>query len=199
MDQTLLNYLIQANKDSRFYYLNGLDIELPKYASNSIKARYNKVSRIREHFIYMICRRKYIYFLTFTFNDNYINKCDRTKKDLIKSCLNDIEDSLYILNIDYGSKTERQHYHCLLATDYPFADDIYFKLTYPCFSYLEKVVFNNKSIDKVCKYINKLSNHACKDSTQYSRIYYNFKGYNKILDKGYRNTIKLCDKTRVYK
>lgn len=199
MEEDLYFYLVQANKQSRFYFENGLNLEIPLYFKNKLNSRYSKVSRIKERFLYMICRRQYIYFLTFTFNDKYINKCDRTKRDLIKSCLNDIDDSLYILNVDYGCKTEREHYHCLLATDILFSSDIYFKLTYPCFSYMERVVLKDKSIDKVCKYINKLSNHATKTSTRDKQVYYNFKGYTGIKDKGYRNTIKLYDKTRVYK
>ena len=54
MNEELFLYLSQVNKDSRFYYKNGLDIDLPKYASNFLKARYNKVSRIKEHFLYII-------------------------------------------------------------------------------------------------------------------------------------------------
>lgn len=194
MDKDLLMYLKTMNKESKLYYKNGIDIELPKYVKNILNARYNKVRRIKEHFLYIINRRKYVFFLTFTFNEKYINKCDRTKKDLIKSCLNDIDDSLYILNVDYGDKNERQHYHCILGTDFDFTNSIYFDLTYPCFSYCEKIRLNTDDVKKVSKYINKLSNHACKDSTNYSRIYYNFKGYDSIADRPYRNYVKWLDK-----
>lgn len=118
---------------------------------------------------------------------------------MIKSCLNDILDSLYILNIDFGSKNDREHYHCILATDFDFSSDIYFKLTYPCFSYLEKCVIKDKSIERICKYINKLSNHAVKDTTKMSRIYYNFKGYDKIEDLPYKHLLQLLDKYLIYK
>lgn len=194
MQQNIVNYLNYMNHESLLYYYNGLDIEIPQYVSNILKARYNKVSRIKDHFLYIITRRKYVFFLTFTFNDDYINKCDRTKKDLIKHCLNDIDDSLYILNIDYGEKNEREHYHCILGTDFDFSNSIYFDLTYPCFSYCERISLKSNDVKKVSKYINKLSNHAAKSSTGYNRIYYNFKGYNKIKDRCYRNYVKLLDK-----
>lgn len=198
MNENLYLSLRQANKNSRFYYENGLDIEIPKYFKNLLDARYHKVSRVKERFIYLACRRIYVFFLTFTFDEEYIDKCDRTKKDLIKNCLNGIEDSLYIMNIDFGDKTDREHYHVILGTDFPLSK-VYFQLSYPCFTWIENIPLDKINVNKVSKYIDKLSNHAGKDSTQYHRIYYNFKGYNSIKDKGYRNFLKYLDIKRLYK
>lgn len=198
MDENFYLSLIQANKDSKFYFDNGLDIDIPKYIKNFLDSRYHKVSRIKEHFIYLACRRTHVFFLTFTFDNNYIYKSNRTKKDLIKNCLNNIEDSLYILNVDYGDSTGREHYHCILGCDYPIPK-IYFELTYPCFTWLEYIPLDMVNVKKVSKYINKLSNHATKESTGYHRVFYNFKGYNSISDKGYRNLLKFLDINRLYK
>ena len=180
MDYDLFLSLNQANKDSKYYFTNGIPLDIPKYYKNLLDNRYHKTSRIKKMIIYMLSRRKYMYFITFTFNNNYINKCDRTKKDLIKNVLNDVIDNdfLYMLNVDYGTTTEREHYHCLLATDYLFNISNYLDLCYPCFTKTEQVRIDNKDISRLSKYINKLSNHATKQSTHYNRIYYNFKGYN---------------------
>lgn len=61
-------------------------------------------------------RCSYVWFCTFTFDNYYIDKSDRTKRDLIKRVLNS-HDFIYILNIDYGKTTEREHYHCILGTN----------------------------------------------------------------------------------
>lgn len=190
IDNLYLQQLIDYNKERKYCFKNGIinineDIDFER----TLKARYNKVSRIKQHFIYMIMKKKNLYFLTFTFDDKYINKCDRTKKDLIKNLLNEIDAcSFYILNVDYGSKTERQHYHCIYGTnknlDLKFLLDKY----YPCFSYTEKIRLDSSSINKVSKYVNKLSNHAVKDSTKKSRIYFNFKGYGDMSVEEVKNS-----------
>lgn len=178
MDNELFLSLYQSNKDSAYYFRNGIPLEIPTYYKNILDNRYHKVSRIKKRLIYMLNKRKYLFFITFTFSYKYINKCDRTKRDLIKNCLNNIDDSLYMLNIDFGSKTEREHYHCILATDFNFNVDSYLKLTYPCFTKTERIRLDVDSISKLSKYINKLSNHACKDSTKNKRMYFNFKAYD---------------------
>lgn len=197
MNENLLLYLQEQNKLSKQLFYNGLDIELPRYVKNTLNARYMRVSRVKDRFHYLICRRKYAYFLTFTFDNNYIYKCDRTKRDLIKNCLNSIDDSLYILNIDYGDRTEREHYHCILGTDV-LLSKTFFLLTYPCFTWVEQIPLDMTQIKKVSKYINKLSNHSIKDSTKSHRIVYNFKGYDDIKDKPYRNLVRFNDIRLIY-
>lgn len=148
-----------------------------------LKARYNKVSRVRKRLIYLLYHNQYNYFITFTFDNNYINKCDRTKRDLIKDSLNSFcSDCNYILNIDFGSKNEREHYHCILGTNEDFNLLDHLLRTYPCLVHVQKIRIDNDGIKKLSKYINKLSNHCCKDSTRNRRIVYNFKGYDAIKD-----------------
>lgn len=173
--------LIERLKDYNYRRKRNIDFIKDKKLESLLCSRYNKVSRIKQHFVYMIMKKKNIYFLTFTFDDKYINKCDRTKKDLIKNLLNEIDScSFYILNVDYGSKTERQHYHCIYGTNKDLNLKFILDKYYPCFSYTEKIRLDSSSINKVSKYINKLSNHALKSSTKKSRIYFNFKGYGDI-------------------
>lgn len=157
-------------------------IHIAKY-DHVINSRYCKVSRIKKRLVYLLTYTKYHYFVTFTFDNNIINKCDRTKRDLIKNTLNNFSaDILYILNVDYGSQTEREHYHCIVGTNDDNDFNSYLKLTYPCFSHCQHIRLNSNDIKKVSKYINKLSNHCIKDSTKNKRIVYNFKGYDSITD-----------------
>lgn len=153
---------------------NGLVLEKNKKYESILCSRYNKISRIKRRLIYLLTNFDYIWFITFTFDDYYINKCDRTKRDLIKSSLFGY-DFKYILNVDYGSKTEREHYHCILATNYNFNLDDHIKNVYPCFS--SSILCNSSLNDykRLSKYINKLTNHCIKDTTKNKRIYFNFK------------------------
>lgn len=191
----LLKNIIEYNKHRYYNFTQGV-VETPNIEYERIlKSRYNKISRIKKHLIYILSHKRYNYFLTFTFDDYYINKCDRTKRDLIKNVLSKIDDALYILNIDYGKKTEREHFHCILGTDNNLDLDSFLKEIYPCFSSCIPINKSNDDIKRLSKYVNKLSNHTCKDSTYNKRIVYNFKGFdrypnplNKVL------FIKACNK-----
>ena len=178
IDENFLNHIIEYNKKRKEAFKNGLQFEEDIEIERKLKARYNKVSRIKQHFIYMVMKKNNLYFLTFTFDDKYINKCDRTKKDLIKNLLKEIDfNSYFILNVDYGSQTERQHYHCIFGTNKDLDLKSILDKYYPCYSYTEKIRLDTNCINKIPKYINKLSNHAIKDSTKGFRLYFNFKGY----------------------
>lgn len=171
LDEQLLNEIIEYNKKRKF----DKDLELNEKKYHSIvNARYNKCSRIKRRLAYLLNHRQYIWFITFTFDDEYIDKCDRTKKDLIKSCLN-TSDFMYILNVDYGSKKEREHYHCILGTNLNFDLDSILKSCYPCFVYAELCRTSDNDLKRLTKYINKLANHCIKDSTKNKRIYFSFK------------------------
>lgn len=179
MENDFLSELISYRKLRGLFFRLGLEFEKNDYYEPYLNARWCKCSRIKKHFIYLITYRRYVYFLTFTFDNDTINKCDRTKRDLIKNCIKDFDsNSLYILNVDYGSQTEREHYHCLLGTDSPMNLKTFLELSYPCISKTKYCSLETDSISKLSKYINKLSNHAAKDSTRQKRVVYNFRGYD---------------------
>lgn len=178
LDEELLMKLKDYNSERYFFNNNDMNFEINKDYERILKARYNKISRIKQHFIWLYHNRKNLYFITFTFDEQYIKKCDRTRKDLIKNSLTSFdENGLIILNIDYGKQNERLHYHCVFGTDSDLNLKNFLDLFYPCFTYTEAIRQDCNSIKKISKYINKLSNHAVKDSTKNSRIFFNFKGY----------------------
>lgn len=144
-----------------------------------LQARYQKVGRIKKRLVYLLSRYKYIWFCTFTFDNYYINKCDRTKRDLIKSVIN-THDFKYILNIDYGKTTEREHYHCIIATDIDFNVNQYIQNFYPCFCLAIQCKRGENDFIRLSKYINKLTNHCIKATTKRQRLVYNFKGYDNL-------------------
>lgn len=176
-DIQLLTNVINYNHNRYIAFKNNLVFEENKDYERLLCARYMKVSRVKKHLIYLLCRYNYIWFCTFTFNDYYINKCDRTKRDLIKNVIN-VRDFKYILNIDYGKKTEREHYHCIIATNDNLDLNKYLQENYSCFC---SALLCNTTIDdikRLTKYINKLTNHCIKATTKKQRIYYNFNAYD---------------------
>lgn len=181
-----LNFLFQVIEYNHSRYLanlNGLDFKINKDYERVLKARYSKVSRIKKRLIYLLSRSNYVWFCTFTFDNYYINKCDRTKRDLIKSVIS-THDFKYILNIDYGKKTEREHYHCIIGTDIDFDVNQFIQNNYPCYCLAIPCKIGENDFKRLSKYINKLTNHCIKATTKRQRILYNFKGYDNYCPTG---------------
>ena len=176
-DIEYLQQVIEYNQKKYFAFKNGLDFDINNQFEKTLKARYQKCSRIKKRFIYLLTRCDYIWFCTFTFDNYYINKSDRTKRDLIKSVIN-THDFKYIVNIDYGKKTEREHYHCIIGTDINFNVNQFIQYYYPCFCLAIPCKKGRNDFKRLSKYINKLANHCIKATTKRQRMLYNFKGYD---------------------
>ena len=189
-NEKLLKDLIEYNKKRFYAFKSGSTFELNPTFEKLLNARVQKVGRIKKRLLYLLIRYKYIWFCTFTFSDNYINKCERTKRDLIKSVLN-THDFKYILNIDYGKNTQRQHFHCILATDIDMDINQYFQNYYNGGYSLS--IQCKKGIDdltRLTKYIDKLVNHCIKATTRRQRLVYNFKGYDRFCPDSRTKTIQ---------
>ena len=176
-DFELLSKVIDYNKQRYFAYKNGVVLDENKDFERILKARYQKCSRIKKRFVYLLTRFDYIWFVTFTFDNYYINKSDRTKRDLMKSVLN-THDFKYMLNIDYGKKNEREHYHCIIGTNIDFDVNQYIQSFYPCHCLAIQCKRGKNDFKRLLKYINKLTNHCLKSTTRNRRMLYNFKGYD---------------------
>lgn len=106
----------------------------------------------------------------------------RTKRDLIKSVIN-THDFKYILNIDYGKSTEREHYHCIISTNLNFNVNQFIQDSYPCHCLALPCKKGESDFKSLTKYLNKLLNHCLKATTKKQRLLYNFKGYDEPLLK----------------
>lgn len=178
-DEKLLSDVIVYNHERYLSFRENLPFNfIPEY-EKILSARYNKSSRIRKRLIFLLSHFKCVWFCTFTFSDLYINKSTKTKRNLIKSVINS-HDFKYILNIDYGKSTNREHYHCILATNLDFDVNQFFQSHYPCFSLSIQCKTSFNDFKRLSKYINKLVNHCIKSSTSRQRIVYNFKGYDTL-------------------
>lgn len=177
-NEKLLKDLIEYNKKRFYAFKSGSTFKVDPTFEKLLNARVQKVGRIKKRLLYLLIRYKYIWFCTFTFNNKYINKCERTKRDLIKSVLN-THDFKYILNIDYGKNTQRQHFHCILASDIDMDVNQYFQNYY--LGGYSLSIQCKKGVDdltRLTKYIDKLVNHCIKATTRRQRLVYNFKGYD---------------------
>lgn len=182
VDYNLISNIVEYNKLRYQAYKEGVFFEENKEYEKLLNARYCKVSRIKKRIVFLFTNYDYIYFCTFTFDDNFIGYCDRSKRDLIKSTLNKFSSDIkYILNVDYGKKNEREHYHCIVATNNNGNLRKYLKDTYPFLSGCDRVSTQLKDLKRVSKYLNKLTNHCIKDTTKNKRIVYNFKDYYSTL------------------
>ncbi len=198
VDNNLMQQLIEYNHNKYLDFKEGVVSDKVLEFERILCARYMKVSRVKKRLVWLLSRFKYVYFVTFTFDNKRLNQKEETRRKLIKKTLEQIQGAKWILNIDYGSKTEREHYHCivglnnldldgdlisfLLTNKQQELSDIYLdyklKTIYPCFVSAERIGNKTEDIKKLSKYIDKLSNHCLKSSTYNSRIVYNFKGYD---------------------
>ena len=182
-DVNFLSQVIEYNHNKFIAFQNGLPFEENLEFEKLLNGRYCKVSRIKKRLIYLLSRYDYIWFCTFTFSNDYINKCTRTKRDLIKDVIN-THDFKYILNVDYGKTTEREHYHCIIGTNWDMNVNQYIQSIYPCHCLAIQCKKGRGDFVRLSKYINKLTNHCIKATTKRQRILYNFKGYDNFCPTG---------------
>lgn len=198
-NESLLNNLIEYNKKRYFAFKEQIPFDINPTYEKLLNARIQKVGRIKKRLLYLLLRYKYIWFCTFTFSDIYINKSERTKRDLIKSVLN-THDFKYILNIDYGKNTQRQHFHCILATDIDMDVNQYFQNFYGGgFSLSIQCKKGLEDLTRLTKYIDKLVNHCIKATTRRQRLVYNFKGYDNFCPDSRTKTIQFHFEYEVFK
>lgn len=167
---------------SAFPNLTEKDVEMCSQLFENMKRRR---STLAERLYYWTIQRKgvEVYFFTFTFSNKTLEtttfeyRKDKIRRILKAICLD------YVLNVDHGSTTEREHYHGFLVLEegkYPRKP---IKTTgndgkkvliwrtealkeYDMGSYsLQEMKPKNKDIKKVASYIDKVTNHALKLSS----------------------------------
>ena len=141
-------------------------------------ARWRRIKRTRHFINKLFClavlTNSTCAFVTLTFNDNTLNtttelaRRKRVRRFLDRVCLG------YFANIDFGKTNEREHYHAILVLKNDFDKEL--------FNYWEQKngFYNIKPIScnddltnvKLSKYLNKLTYHALKDTTQHEDTSY---------------------------
>jgi len=95
-------------------------------------------------------------FLTLTFDDEHIDMVD--KRQAICRWLRKLNCN-YLGNVDYGDISGRIHYHVIVQCE---------RVDYSTYRYgrINGKRIINRSVDALKRYIVKLTNHACKESTK---------------------------------
>ena len=123
-------------------------------------------------------------FLTLTFRDEVLSATSKeTRRKYVRRFLRKFSNA-FVGNIDYGKKTSREHYHALIVYDDP---EMLKEWVYGFSS--AKYVFDSKeSLERITRYILKLTNHFVKESTGNERLIYSvYRDYWKEPDfKDYR-------------
>ena len=191
MDNISYNDLIDVSnkleKAKEFYVETSK--ELSKYsplereeAERVNTASYKRTKRLKDKMRLLLQTKKSI-FLTLTFTDSVLaSTSEETRKKYVQRYLKEY-CSKYIANIDYGSINEREHYHAVII---PKTDKINLKPWTDNYggTKVKRVRLdankNNEEISsaRLSKYINKLTNHAIKETTHQNRIIYSREVFN---------------------
>lgn len=104
------------------------------------------------------------YFVTLTFKDSVLASTSRETRRRYASRSLKAESLCYVGNIDFGGKTDREHYHALVQADKRPTFDWW--VDHCGFVKVEKIGNTAEDLMKVAKYTTKLSRHALKKSTE---------------------------------
>ena len=133
-------------------------------------------NKIEKHIEYLF-NKNYIdiYFATFTFNDNALKLSSDTRKQAVRRILTNSYD--YILNIDYGTENEREHYHAIICFEKDKYNSYFDEYGHIKIKELDKynkgfysvelVNRDTKDKKKLSRYMNKLTSHSIKVLQQY--------------------------------
>ena len=146
-----------------------------------IRAHKGRVSRLKG-FIWDMVFNADCLFLTFTFSDEAMNTTSAdTRRQAVRRYLTDLNVP-YVANIDFGAKKHREHYHAVVGID----KVDYHLWTHGAINGLKirndiKVDENgevtSETIEKLSRYVAKLTNHAIKETTKRNAAIYSRKHY----------------------
>lgn len=110
-------------------------------------------------------------FYTLTFRDDVLaSTSEDTRRQYVRRWLS-LNFKQYVANIDFGDKTEREHYHAVVNLE----DGVLPEEWPHGFHKVQFVAFHGVDDTRISKYMSKLTNHALKQSGQLKRIIYSRK------------------------
>lgn len=132
------------------------------------EASYKRTKRLKDRILNMLESGSCI-FLTLTFKDNVLESTSsETRKTYVSRYLKKVSNR-YVANIDFGKKNEREHYHALVQCD--GVDGKWWRENCGSINF-ERVNVVLDCETKLAKYINKLTNHAIKETTRRNCVIY---------------------------
>lgn len=174
IDEIPLDYLPFADF---IYYIENFPL-LAEIAYKMYNSRRCKVRRLRKRLALMFqySEKENFLFLTFTFNEFSLNRLSKnTRRTYVRRFCTDLNCS-YVANIDFGEKYEREHYHAVVATDFVNALD-WSKYGWLHFENIANIQNDYRAIGA---YIDKLANHATKDTADRAIFSRDLSKYDKM-------------------
>lgn len=110
-------------------------------------------------------------FFTLTFTDDVLNNTNEdTRRKYVRRFLKQ-HSSLYIANIDFGPKTNREHYHGVIVIDYDKINSFVASWAHG-FANARLIIDNKQSSERVSRYMLKIANHFVKKSVKRNYVIY---------------------------
>lgn len=121
-------------------------------------SRKRKTSRVRKK-IESFVKSGNAIFVTITFTDDVLKSTSKeTRRRYVARYLKE-HSSKYVANIDFGKKNGREHYHAVVTSDLKCD-----KWPYGAVN-VKRTRTRGADVERISKYITKLTNHALKPST----------------------------------
>lgn len=140
------------------------------------RANYEQSKKVEHHINFLFNQFQYIYFATFTFDNRALSLTAYTRKQAVRRLLSDYFDD-FILNIDFGSENEREHYHAIICSNInnEYIENKHLKHskldTYDLGFYsIEKVKIDDLDALRISKYTSKLTLHSIKVKQSYISV-----------------------------
>lgn len=132
-------------------------------------ASFKRTKRLNDRIRFILENNDKVSFLTMTFNNAILATTSaETRRKYIIRFLKSFNVP-YVANIDYGIKNEREHYHAVIASA-DISRERYNKFVSN--SSINFKLIHNDNTKALAKYINKLTNHAIKNTTKQCRVIY---------------------------
>ena len=129
-------------------------------------SRYKKAQRVKKRITDLVLSNQAI-FITLTFTDEVLeNTNDKTRRRYVSRFLKD-NCINYIANIDFGGQFGREHYHAVVDGSLNLQDWHKFGAIH-----CERIHTNEKDLNRVSKYIVKLTAHALKVNDKVPSLIY---------------------------
>ena len=130
-----------------------------------LESDYRKSKKIRDKIAELVASGQAV-FITLTFTDDIMSKTSLlTRRKYVARYLKQ-QSKVYVANIDFSPKKEREHYHAVVSNVCNLKEWTY------GFAYAEKVRTRANDSIRVARYVAKLTNHALKVKALNIRLIY---------------------------
>ena len=176
----LLNYEVAVPEEGTFYYeavmlsreissLNEYERPIFDKMVHIIKARKQKQYRLRKRYQSWKNQGYLVHFVTFTFSNDFINLKDSVKRKYFTRYMRD-KCIDYFANVDFGEKNGRIHFHLcgVFKNSNEFTKSVVDKYGHQHYNNDWSYGFSDIQVSNSenTEYMDKLVNHAIKDSTE---------------------------------